>query len=110
MGLDRGTEVFIDRQQLPLRKSDDIAASVGAMYLTQPSPDTRVGPTIVSIKRGSDVSGATSIFVADRYLCRSMERCICACSAYFMRLAGSSHYIAVVLLLPECLKIPHRAS
>ena len=27
----------------------------------------------------------------DTYLCRSMERCICACSAYCMRVAGSIH-------------------
>ena len=70
--------------------SDDIAASVGAMCLTHPFRTcTRVRLTVVSMKRGSDVSGATSIFVADRYPCRSIERYICACSAYFMRVAGS---------------------
>ena len=70
MGLDLRKAGFIDRQHPPPPAThglddggDDIAASVGAM-------------TIVSMKRGSNVSGATSIFVADRYLCRSMERCI----------------------------------
>ena len=53
--------------------SDDIASTVGAMCLTRPFRTyTRVRLTVVSMKRGSDVSGATPIFVAERYLCRSI--------------------------------------
>ena len=60
MGLDLWTAGFIDRQQPPAPAAhgpigrDDIAVSVGAMT--------------VSMKRGNYVSGATSIFVADRYV------------------------------------------
>lgn len=53
------------------------AASVGAMCLTPPLRTyTRVCLIIVSMKHGSDVSSVTSIFVVDRYLCRSVECCV----------------------------------
>ena len=111
MRLDPGTAGFIDRQQPPApaahgpikpryssergRYDRQYETSLAEPRLLNPRyryarGRRRGSARLYSMKRGSYVSGVTSIFVADRYLCRSTERCVFyAC--------GWQHYIAVVL-------------
>ena len=61
--------------------------------------------TVDIIKRGSHVSGATSIFVADRYLCRSIWNAAYAHVVLILCLCP-----AAAKLLPVCPKMHNRAS